>query len=250
MAGWTSTQGVTNISLNITAPANQYTYTLSGLPGKSTSTGAASQVQASGPVGCSFASAGTGTYARQLCFADFSGFNYTGPGCQNMKLLIENSSDYLQFCVSETGVLGTNPTNASTTDTIRPQIIPTYYLPGAGGFDSEAFLGNNGFYTGIPGQPALSQRPQPNYCNGNCTWSPGDGVFTTITFTNVRVTNAQNQSQSGWTLVSGDAESTDTDGWLHLPGCQRPLVDPSQLSIFAVGQFLLRHSGREQHTCK
>jgi prepilin-type N-terminal cleavage/methylation domain-containing protein len=216
MAGWTSTQGVTNISLNITAPANQYTYTLSGLPGKSTSTGAASQLQPPGPVGCSFASPGTGTYARQLCFADFTTLNYNQTsGCQNFKLLIENSSDYLTFCVSQTGTLGSNPAGpASATDTVRPQSIPTYYLPGNGGFDSEAFLGNNGFYTGIPGEPALSQRPQPNYCNGNCTWDPGNRVFTTISFTNVEVTNAQGQAQSGWTLVTGDAESTDTDGWL------------------------------------
>ena len=73
--------------------------------------------------GCSFANPGTGTYARQLCFADFTSF--TDPsgqsGCQKMKLLIADSSDYLQFCVIAT------PQN-----TVRPQVIPTFYLPGTG----------------------------------------------------------------------------------------------------------------------
>ena len=132
-----------------------------------------------------------------------------------MKLLIAGSSDYLQFCVTVT------PDDIpATQDTIAPQQIPTFYLPGTGPgeVNSEAFLGNNGFYTGIPGLPALSQRPQPTGCGGFgnpvCTFLGVNKALSTISFTNVEVTNAQNQLQSGWTLVTGDAESTDTDGWL------------------------------------
>jgi len=212
--GWTVAQGVTAINFYISEPGNQFSYTLTGLPGASTSTGAASQVQPPGTVGCSFANPGTGTYARQLCFADFTSFTDPVGACQPMKLLIEDSSDYLQFCVTAT------PDNISASqDTIRPQQIPTFYLPGTGPGDvnSEAFLGNNGFYTGIPGLPALSQRPQPTGCTPpNCSIfnGVGGGPLTTISFTNISVTNAQDQAQSGWTLVTGDAESTDTDGWL------------------------------------
>jgi prepilin-type N-terminal cleavage/methylation domain-containing protein len=211
--GWTTTQGVTGISFYITEPANQYTYTLTGLPGESTSSPPPPPGQSLGPAGCSFSNPVPGsTYARQLCFADFSSFTDTPGACQQMKLLIQDSSDYLNFCVS------VSPDNTGATPTIHPQAIPTFYLPGTGpgAVNSEAFLGNNGFYTGIPGLPALSQRPQPNGCSGSaCTIFQGvNSALTTITFKNVTVTNFNGDLQSGWTLVTGDAESTDTDGWL------------------------------------
>ena len=84
---WEPAQGVTNVTLTITEPegqtqnsatADQYTYALVGLPGESTSTGAASTVQSNVPPGCSFANPGTGTYANELCFADFSYGNSAG----------------------------------------------------------------------------------------------------------------------------------------------------------------------------
>ena len=195
-SAWTSAQGVTGVTFYITEPGSGYSYTLAGLPGASTSTNPGSQALANQPAGCSFANPGTGTYARQLCFADFT--NFTDPsanaGCQNLTLAIEDSSDFLSFCVI-----------ASPQNTVRPQAIPTYYDP-AGNDDSEAYLGNNGFYTGIPGQPALSQRPQQNFNGVN-------GAQTTVTFTNIRVTNSLGNLQSGWTLVTGDAESTDNNEW-------------------------------------
>ena len=149
---WQSTHGLFGVNLNINAPGSTYTYTLSGLPSASTSTGVVSQIsQQPNPAGCNLASLGSGTYANVLCFADFSSFTdpSSAAGCQQMKLSIADSPDFLQFCVIAT------PQN-----TVRPQSIPTYYDP-AGADDSEAYLGNNGFYTGIAGQPALSQRSQP-----------------------------------------------------------------------------------------
>ena len=90
-----------------------------------------------------------------LCFADFTGFTnastnnaYCPPGTgQQMKLSISDSPDVLQFCVNYTG------------SNVVPAAIPTYYNPGANGYNSEAYLGNNGFYTGISGNPALYQTP-------------------------------------------------------------------------------------------
>lgn len=204
-ASWQSTHGLYGVTLNITAPGSSYTYTLSGLPSAGSSTGAVSHInQQPNPAGCNLASLGSGTYANVLCFADFSSFTdpSSASGCQQMNLSIADSPDFLQFCVIAT------PQN-----TVRPQSIPTYYDPSVN--NSEAYLGNNGFYTGIAGQPALSQRPQPNFCTSNCTFNPPNGANTVITFSNIEVTNAVGQPIGGWTLVTGDAESTDTNGWLE-----------------------------------
>ena len=202
---WMSTHGLFGVMLNITAPGSNYTYTLSGLPGAATSNGTLSQItQQPNPAGCNLASLGSGTYANVLCFADFSSFTdpSSAAGCQQMNLSIADSPDFLRFCVIAT------PQN-----TVRPQSIPTYYDPKVN--NSEAYLGNNGFYTGIAGLPALSQRPQPNFCTNNCTFSGQNGATTAITFNNIQVTDAVGNPVGGWTLVTGDAESTDTNGWLE-----------------------------------
>lgn len=168
-ASWTGTKGLYGIMLNIDKtidplhPCNaptpitnaKYAYTLSGLPSNGPSTGSFSQVfQTPNPAGCNLASPGTGTYANVLCFADFSTFTDPASGCQQFKLPIQNSEDFLQFCMI-----------ASPQNTVRPQSIPTY--PDASspqfGYNSEAYLGNNGFYTGIAGKGALSQRPQSGF---------------------------------------------------------------------------------------
>ncbi len=73
---------------------------------------------------------------------------------------------------------------------VSPHAIPTYFAPPT----SEAFLGNNGFYTGIPAHPALYQT------------SSGT---TTVTITNIQVLDSNGNPASGWELVTGDAESTD-----------------------------------------
>ena len=80
--------------------------------------------------------------------------------------------------------------------------IPTYTDPP----NSEAFLGNNGFYTGIPGNPALYQNQE--------------GTTSTVTITNIQVLGSGGVPATNWNLVTGDAESTDagesitwTAGW-------------------------------------
>jgi prepilin-type N-terminal cleavage/methylation domain-containing protein len=196
--GWTSAQGVTGITFGITEPEvvsgtnSPYTYSLVGLPGASTSTGSASTVAPNSPAGCNFASPGTGTYATQLCFVDFSSFTGSTKGtgaCQNMQsmsLPIAQTPYTLSFCISE-----------SPAGTVSPHVLPTYYDPS--GDHSEAFLGNNGFYTGVAGDPALYQT---------------SGGISTVTLTNIQVLNAVGQPASNWTLVTGDAESTDANEWM------------------------------------
>jgi hypothetical protein len=119
-----------------------------------------------------------------------------------MTLSIAGSGDTLNFCLSAT------PYNE-----MSPYFIPTYYNPGSNGFNSEAYLGNNGFFTGIPGKPALYQcntadAPNiPTGCNGN-------GDTNTVTITDITVTNSVGDAATGWTLVTGDAESTDSGEWM------------------------------------
>jgi hypothetical protein len=201
--GWTYTQGsinpllppITGITINVTEPAsgvqggNPYSYQLTGLPGQSTQAGSISNLSSTQNPGCNFASPGSGTYARSLCFADFS---YTGSTanvtCSNgqtpMDLPIAQTPYSLSFCLSETGA------------PVAPHVFPTYYSPTGG--QSEAFLGNNGFYVGVGGKPALYQT--------------ASGV-TVITISNIRVLDAAGNAAANWTVVTGDAESTDSNEW-------------------------------------
>ena len=49
--------------------------------------------------------------------------------------------------------------------------------------------------------------------------------MTTLTFTNIKVTNAANEPATGWTLVTGDAESTDSGEWNVYSNTTSPAVD-------------------------
>ena len=164
--GWTSTQGLYGVTVSVNAPGSGYAYKLTGLPSASSSTGSASQiVQNQNLPGCNLANPGTGTYANILCFADFSAsgaspatqsaylaaFTQPSAKCTPMTFSIAASPDLLSFCLS------VGPTN---TQTVAPQTIPTYDDV-AQGSNSQPYLGNNGFYQGIQGEPAISQRPQP-----------------------------------------------------------------------------------------
>ncbi len=197
-AGWTSAQGVTNVTFDINAPGSGYHYQLVGLPGQSTSTGAATQLQPTGSSGCNFANAGTGLLASTLCFGDFTNWannpspdGTTCPASDNMSLGIANTPYTLSFCAF-----------AVQSNTVISASIPTYYNPS--GYNSEAFLGNNGFYSGIPGKPAVYQ--------SGCGCS--NGALTTVYFSNIQLKNAQGDPVTGWTIVTGDAESTDTNEWM------------------------------------
>ena len=187
---WTSTQSVTGVQLDVLEPGSQYPYTLLALPADSASN---SQVSSLAPAStsCGFATPGSGTYASTLCFVDFSSYDPSQaavpplplPGCQEMSAAVAGTPFTLTFCLNLSGVA---VTGAAT---------PTYYA----GTTSEAFLGNNGFYTGIPGDAALYQ--------------PGSGT-TTATITDIKLLDANGQAATGWVLVSGDAESTDMNEYI------------------------------------
>ena len=63
----------------------------------------------------------------------------------------------------------------------------------------EAFLGNNGFYTvSNTVDPALYQQ------------NSGTGKTTTVNVYNIQITNQADAPVTGWQLVTGDAETTDS----------------------------------------
>ena len=179
-AGWIGSASITGVTLPISelgSPANQ-PYQLTALPG------ASSPASGQTPVGtpnssCGFATPGTGTYASSLCFVDFSSYSATPVTCpgftgyQKISAPITTTPYTLTFCLQVTGTA------------VSPHIIPTYFAPPT----SEAFLGNNGFYTGIPGNPALYQT---------------GGGTTTVSVVNIQVLDSNNNPATGWELVTGD----------------------------------------------
>ncbi len=195
-AGWTSAEGVTSVKLSVTSPGSDYPYTLLADPAVNASSNPGSTLVTPTNTTCGFASPGTGTYASRLCFVDFTGFQMAGnptsycpvQGQSEIDAAVANTPFILKFCVRATG------------STVAPWPIPTYaYTYYSPGDTSEAFLGNNGFYAGIPGNPALYQTTE--------------GGTTTLYFTNIEVLDAAGNSATNWSIVTGDAESTDnTEG--------------------------------------
>jgi len=211
VGGWISTQGVTVVTFAITEPGSGFSYTLVGDPQTSPQT---QQSTVSSNAGCGFATPGTGTYASTLCFVDLSAWNaqssnpnVTCPtGSIGISAAVANTPYTMTFCISVqsttssgTAITGTtdgssaNPDPAEVGfDDIAAVSLPTYFNPPTSG----AFLGNNGFYTGVPGNPAF--------------YTIGQGSTSTITITNVQVLNSNGSPATGWDLVTGDAESTDS----------------------------------------
>ena len=214
LAGWTGTQPVTNVHFPIYEPQSKYTFSLWAVPADSSPPSTAgSPIVVATNTTCGFAATqgGTvanGTYAKHLCFVDFSSYNATkaaAPACQEMVAGIPGGFT-LSFCMSESG---NQPMFASA--------LPTY---------PEAFLGNtltNGdgtkapFYTalGCPDStPAVTSTGgptpsciKPAMYQTNTTFGPTN----TIVVTNINVTTVTGAPATGWEFVSADAETTDSN---------------------------------------
>jgi prepilin-type N-terminal cleavage/methylation domain-containing protein len=215
---WVTAECVTGVSFSAVEPASVLSYKLVGVPLASASSGQAATLTSSSA--CGFATPGSGTYASSLCFVDFSSLSPTQDSstvatanCPNGGQYVSAAIDYtpfaMQFCILVTAVSptatsysGLNGQKGCTTITptvtnpdpygaVCPSYTPTYYNPP----NSEAYLGNNGFYTGIPGDAAIYQTQSPS--------------TTDLWLYNISVKNASNASATGWELVTGDAETTD-----------------------------------------
>jgi prepilin-type N-terminal cleavage/methylation domain-containing protein len=197
---WVSTQYVSGVSLPVTEPNSNFSYTLDAVPAASSGVGTDYKpLVPAATAGCGFATPGTGYYASTLCLIDWSGLIGNNmlaatSGCLETSAPLPGGYT-LYFCIGITG------------STVAPSSLPTWV---------DAFMGNtcggstscsNGtpFYTGIPGQPALYQT---------------EGGTTTITISNISATTPTGVPATNWEVVGVDAESTDdnesisfTAGW-------------------------------------
>lgn len=226
--GWISAQPVTNVQLNVTEPekGSNYTYNLSAIPAiGSTPSTAGSPIVADTNTTCGFAptqggTVANGTYAKTLCFVDFSSYDATKaayPNCQTFVALIPGG-DTLSFCMSEQG---NEPMVASA--------LPTY---------PEAFLGNTltdgagqsvPFYTGLgcpdSTAPESGSTPAPS-CIKPAMYQTDTyiGPTNTLEFTNISVTTPTGAPATGWEFVSADAETSDSNEYITWTSNQ-PLSD-------------------------
>lgn len=135
-----------------------------------------SAASAATPTSCNYADAGTGTYARTLCWFDLSAVDpaqATTAAGQDMTVALPGG-----YTISFTLTLSGGPAAAVA--------LPTY---------PRAYLGNPGFYTGIAGKPALYQTT--------------NATVTTATLSNIIVLDSSNAPVTGYSFVGADAESTD-----------------------------------------
>ena len=213
---WVSPLGLTGVNFSVSplhpAPGSKYSYQLTAVP--NAAVGSASFPPVSQTPGGGFAVPGTGTYSKSLFFVNFANWNTqtksTGVSCTAglpMAAAISNTPDTLSFCMSVSATSGagqaiTSPPASSAPaacgvaartgwNDITAVPLPTYSCPPG----SEAFLGNNGFYTGVPGDPAL--------------YTVNQGSTAVITLTNIEIVSSTGVPATGWSLVTGDAESTD-----------------------------------------
>ena len=141
-----------------------------------TRTPATSAAPLAAPAGCSFAQAGTGTFASTLCWLDLSAYNPTSaskPAGQPMTVTLPGGYT-IRFNLHVSG----GPVAATS--------FPTFV---------DSFLGNNGHYTGVSGRPALDQTTR--------------GTTTTATLDGITVTGPGGVPETGYAFVGADAESTD-----------------------------------------
>jgi hypothetical protein len=209
-SGWISATNVLSVTLAVTEPNTQYSYQLVGVPQSSSGIPATgSSVVSSNNTTCGFATTGTGTYANNLCFVDFSPLqnlaqlnaaesytvnaNGTITNC-GLEMSSTLPGGYvLYFCL---GIA-----NSANVTSVTPVPLPSYPSAALGNSITNGNYTNVPFYTGIPGDPALYQQG---------TIGMAYPKTTTIVFSGISVVNAQNVAATGWEFVSADAESTDS----------------------------------------
>jgi prepilin-type N-terminal cleavage/methylation domain-containing protein len=219
---WVSPLDITAVTFQTTEPGSGYTYLETAVPVASTNSSNLTSV-GSQSTGCGFATPGTGL--STLCFVNFAPWDAitssgppSNPNCGSGQLYmsagIENTAYILSFCMQVTsaeynsncgqGCSGTpisgyvsqanngcGVANRAGWDDIDAVPLPTYACPPT----SEAFLGNNGFYTGVTGDPGL--------------YTVEESSTAVISFTNIKVLTAGGSVATNWKLATGDAESTD-----------------------------------------
>lgn len=184
--------------------------------------------------GCSYANPGTGAYAQSLCWFDMSGFtteyrdrgrgrnpryvsvldptdgpfthtvsgttlsNYDsklwGP-IQNYAVTIDLGGGYVLTATISTSSSGST-TPANKARALRSKDFPTW---GTQTSPDGAFLGRNGFYTGVQGEPAIYQAVDAG------------GGTSTVNLRNIKLMGPSGQEVRNYSIVVADAESTDAN---------------------------------------
>lgn len=226
-ANWVPAGDVTSVTLQVTEKATSYSYSLVGIP-LATSTTASSGIPTvtGGNTTCGFAQSGTGLYANNLCFVDFSSLtgaqlaaaqSYTAPTSNSLGVCgIEMAAAIpggftMYFCL---GLVG---------GTVAPYAMPSYVEAAMGNSLSGGTYTGVPFYLGIPGSPALYQTTEgQNPYNAvtdagsfpgltDLATNPVDPLptdYSAIYFSDIQVVNSQNAPATGWEMVSADAENT------------------------------------------
>ena len=226
--GWILAKYVTSVTFQVIETLSTYSYDLVGVPLAYTTGPQGQNITTGGNTSCGFAQTGTGLYANNLCFVDFSSLtgaaltaaqSYVAPGNGSQGSCgIEMSATIpggftMYFCLGLTG------------GTVAPYAMPTY---------PEAAMGNSltstdgtitgvPFYIGVPGDPALYQTLEgQNPFNAttdagsfpgltDLATNPVDPLptdYSAVYFSNIQVVNANSAPATGWELVSADAENT------------------------------------------
>ena len=200
---------------NTSANSGNYAYTLVGVPAANSSYAPSSTLATPPSTSCNFATAGTGTYATEMCFVDFSQWNnqtQASPvglptcsqgggvnGAVRSSSYVANTPFTLQFCLSVSSVdsdldsitgRNTSAPSPSSCNTIGYNDIAACPLPTyVDGFLGNSINGTN-FYTGVVGDPALYTAEQ--------------GSTSKITITGITVFDQNGTAATGWDLVTGD----------------------------------------------
>jgi hypothetical protein len=222
---WVQSSFVTSVKFQVKETLSGYSYDLVGVPlASSPSSGSGATVSGANTT-CGFAQSGTGLYANNLCFVDFSSLtgaslaaaeSYQPPSGNSLGVCgIEMSATIpggftMYFCLGLTG------------GTVAPYAMPTYVEAAMGNSltSTDGTITGVPFYLGIPGNPALyqtqeGQNPYTGVANNPSSF-PGlpnlpaemGTDFSTVYFNNIQVVNSNNAPATGWEMVSADAENT------------------------------------------
>lgn len=224
-AGWVASNTLINVALTATEPGTtngtgQITYTVTGAPASVNPIAGSNggPITSSSTSSCGFAYSGSGPYAGNLCFIDFSyltgnALTNAETGCDEASISIPGG-DTMFFCLGISGApvspyslptwpggfLGNSGTNAGS----QTGITPNYYnITNAGGGVSQPALYQSCEGSNVSTTPVIGN---VDGCTAN--GSSPDGV-TTLTLSNITILQANGLPAANWQLFSADAESTD-----------------------------------------
>jgi prepilin-type N-terminal cleavage/methylation domain-containing protein len=226
-SNWVPSSDVNSVTFQVTEPKSNYTYLVVGVPLANSGQGTSGlPTVTGGNTTCGFAQAGTGLYANNLCFVDFS--SLTGARLAAAQSYVAPSGNSLGVCGIEMAAAVPGGFTmyfclGLTGGTVAPYALPTYVEAAMGNSVSGGSYTGVPFYIGVPGEPALYQTTEgQNPYNAttdagsfpgltDLATNPVDPLptdYSAIYFSNIEVVNSQNAPATGWEMVSADAENT------------------------------------------